>query len=135
MSDIQGYKYVSHSFDENANNGLGAKVAHFVVVHKGRENEANSLANAFKAAKDTLRVRSGMVHLRQDQVGEQISKLKSLPGRADTLGEFMKAQAAMQDASMKASSQFTQRASRGTPSVPAAAAARTRPQVNQGMRV
>ena len=116
MSDIKGYQYVGKSFDENANQGLGAQVAHFVVVHKGRENEADSLANAFKAAKGTLRVRTGMVHWREDQVDEQIAKLKSLPQYADTLGQLTRAKADISGASAEASSQFAKSAGR-TPKV------------------
>ena len=87
MSDIKGFIYAGKGRDETANNGLGADIAHFVVVHEGREAEADSLAKAFKdkAARGSLRVRKGMIQWRADQVDSQIKKLKSLPDMADTL--------------------------------------------------
>lgn len=96
MSDIKGFIYAGKGRDETANNGLGADIAHFVVVHEGREAEADSLANAFKAARGSLRVRKGMIQWRADQVDSQIEKLKSLPDMADTLSQLLRAQAELQ---------------------------------------
>jgi hypothetical protein len=134
MSDIKGYQYVGKSYDENANQGLGAQIAHFVVVHKGREAEADSLANAFKAAKGTLRVRTGMVHWREDQVDEQISKLKALPQYADALSQLTRAKADLSGASAEASNQFAKNASRTPKAAAPVPTNRARPQ-GQGMRI
>lgn len=112
MSDIKGYLYVGKGHDENANNGIGADVARFVIVHKGREAEAESLANAFRNAKDQLRVRTGVIQWRADQVDEQIEKLKSRPDLADTLGQLTRAKADLSGASTKASNEFGKKAAK-----------------------
>lgn len=114
MSDIKGYLYVGKSHDESANNGIGADVARFVIVHKGREAEAESLANAFRNAhaKDQLRVRSGVIQWRADQVDEQIEKLKSRPDLADTLGQLTRAKADLSGVSAAASNEFGKKAAK-----------------------
>lgn len=112
MSDIKGFIYAGKGRDETANNGLGADIAHFVVVHEGREAEADSLAKAFKdkAARGSLRVRKGVIQWRADQVDSQIKKLKSLPDMADTLSQLLCAQAELQG--KKASPSFSAKAGR-----------------------
>ncbi|MFN7114927.1 MAG: hypothetical protein ACK4PK_11290 [Alphaproteobacteria bacterium] len=114
MSDIKGYLYVGKGHDDTANNGLGADVARFVIVHKGREAEAESLANAFRNvnAKDQLRVRTGVIQWRADQVDEQIEKLKSRPDLADTLGQLTRAKADLDGVSAAASSEFGRKAAK-----------------------
>lgn len=112
MSDIKGYLYVGKGRDEHANNGMGADVARFVIVHKGREAEAESLANAFRSAKDHLRVRTGVIQWRADQVDEQIEKLKSRPELADTLGQLSRAKADLSGVSVAASNEFGKKAAK-----------------------
>ncbi|GEM_PF-2556800 len=127
MSDIKGYIYVGKGHDDAAHNGLGADVARFVIVHKGREAEAESLANAFKSAKDHLRVRTGVVQWRAEQVDEQIEKLKSRPELADTLGQLMRAKADLSGVSAAASSEFGKKAVKTVKPVPATPQHRARP--------
>ncbi|MDP2205463.1 MAG: hypothetical protein Q8K65_04085 [Alphaproteobacteria bacterium] len=116
MSDIKGYLYVGKGHDDTANNGMGADVARFVIVHKGREAEAESLANAFRSvnAKDQLRVRTGVIQWRADQVDEQIEKLKSRPDLADTLGQLTRAKADLSGVSAAASNEFGKKAAKVT---------------------
>lgn len=114
MSDIKGFLYVGKGHDDTANNGLGADVARFVIVHKGREAEAASLANAFRADKDHLRARTGVVQWRADQVDEQIEKIKSRPDLADTLGQLARAKADLGGVSAASRNEFGKRASKVT---------------------
>jgi hypothetical protein len=127
MSDIKGYLYVGKGHDDHANNGLGADVARFVIVHKGRETEATNLARAFQSAgaKDHLRVRTGVIQWRADQVDEQIEKLKARPDLAETLAQLTRAKADLNGVSAAASNEFGRKAAK--PAAPAAAARRARP--------
>ncbi|MDY0008205.1 MAG: hypothetical protein RBS08_00735 [Bdellovibrionales bacterium] len=119
MSDIKGFLYVGKGHDDSANNGLGADVARFVIVHKGREQEAESLANAFRGDKDHLRARTGVVQWRADQVDEQIEKIKSRPDLADTLGQLSRAKADLEGVSTASRNEFGKKAAKAKAPPPA----------------
>jgi len=106
MSDIKGYLYVGKGRDDHTNNGMGADVARFVIVREGHEAEAESLANAFRSAKDHLRVRTGVIQWRADQVDQKIKELESKKEFADTLGQLARAKADLSGVSVAARNEF-----------------------------
>lgn len=95
MSDVKGFKFLAVEVDKTANNGLGEHKAHFAVVREGRENEADSIVKAYSSAqgKGMVRVRDGVVAMNEKQVQQRIETLKTMPKHAETLAEFVRANA------------------------------------------
>ncbi len=72
-----------------ADDGRGAYQARFVIVHPGREQEAESLMKAFKSSNARgVRIRDGVVALSEKQLNERIEQLSKLPGQEAVLGEL-----------------------------------------------
>ncbi len=72
-----------------ADDGRGAYQARFVIVHPGREQEAESLMKAFKSSNARgVRIRDGVVALSEKQLNERIEQLSKLPGQETVLGEL-----------------------------------------------
>lgn len=76
-------------FNQGANNGLGEFQARFVIVHPGREQEAESILTAFHSAGGKgVRVRDGMVALGEKQIQTRIEQLNKLSGNEEVVGEL-----------------------------------------------
>jgi hypothetical protein len=76
-------------WNAGAEDGRGAYQARFVVVHPGREQEAESIMKAFKSSNSRgVRIRDGVVALSEKHLNERIAELSKLPGQEAVLGEL-----------------------------------------------
>ncbi|MDI1228601.1 MAG: hypothetical protein PSY14_13050 [bacterium] len=76
-------------FSAAADDGRGAFQARFVIVHPGREQEAESLMKAFKSSNARgVRIRDGVVALSERQLVERIDQLSKLPGQEAVISEL-----------------------------------------------
>ncbi|HYD18397.1 MAG TPA: hypothetical protein VEF76_07955 [Patescibacteria group bacterium] len=76
-------------WNASAENGTGAYAARFVVVHPGREQEAESIRNAFKSVNGRgTRVRDGVVALTEKQLTDRIEQLSKVAGQENTVAEL-----------------------------------------------
>ena len=63
--------------------------ARFVIVHPGREQEADSIMNAFQSAGGHgVRIRDGVVALGEEKLKQRIDQLKEIPGQEFNVGEL-----------------------------------------------
>lgn len=95
---ITGMKFTDTAFwNAGINDGLGGFQARFVVVHEGREQEAESLRVAFKSAGGHgTRVRDGVIGLSEKQIHDRVGQLTGLPGKEDVVEELGKGLALVQ---------------------------------------
>lgn len=87
---IIGMQYTDTAFwNAKANDGLGGYQARFVMVHEGRESEAESIMLAFRSAggKGTL-LRDGVVGLCERQLNERIAQLGGIEGKQQIVAEL-----------------------------------------------
>jgi hypothetical protein len=76
-------------WNAGAEDGRGAYQARFVVVHPGREQEAESLMKAFKSSNSKgVRIRDGVVALSEKHLNERIAQLSQLPGQEAVVAEL-----------------------------------------------
>lgn len=76
-------------WNAGAEDGRGAYQARFVVVHPGREQEAESLMKAFKSSNSKgVRIRDGVVALSEKHLNERIAQLSALPGQEAVVAEL-----------------------------------------------
>lgn len=100
---ITGYKFTDTAvWNAGINDRLGGYQARFVVVHEGREQEADSIMAAFKSAGGHgTRIRDGVVDLTEKQLQDRIASLSGLPGREGLVEEFGKGLALVQRLELK----------------------------------
>ena len=83
--DYMGQEKITMKFadsvfwNQGANQGLGEFQARFVIVHPGREQEAESLMTAFHSAKSVgFKVRDGVVAIGRSNLEGRIGQLSGL---------------------------------------------------------
>lgn len=89
---ITGYKFTDTAvWNAGINDRLGGYQARFVVIHEGREQEAESLVAAFKSAGGHgTRIRDGVVGMTEKQLNDRIASLTGVEGQEDMVEEFGK---------------------------------------------
>ncbi len=87
---VIGMKFTDTAFwNADINDHRGGYQGRFVVIHEGREQEAESLMLAFKSAGGHgTKVRDGVVGLTEKQISDRITQLSGIAGREDIVDEL-----------------------------------------------